>query len=331
MRHQPLWQQALTYPAQLDRQLLAALWPAGGVNGGAVTAVANTMNVSIAPGQAGVPLAVGQATALCVWDAPEIVTLPPAPPTGSRRRDLVICRVRDAGFDGGADNDFVFETVSSPDTTGQYPETPAAPDNSIPLRLYQVEGGSANLNTALTWDWKHGQFLYASSPSFYMRTYMHDFNFGPGQAVMAYGPADAGNDPYGLLEAPYTQQCGYRCPTAGYYDIDAAISVNNAGGQILSMQATLNGSVRSHSGDWWSNYGSRISARLSDCIFVGTGDLLQIQCYTNIGQWVAPPNDPTQNYFTVRLHTAAFGGGIPEVPILRPGPKIAQPEPKEAP
>ena len=335
-RSQPLWQQAGSYSATLDRQIMRALWPAGGVNGGHIAAVPDTMDVSIEPGMAGVPLTDGQGTALCVWDEQEIVTFSDAPPTGSRRRDLVICRVRDAAVDGGADNDFVFETVSGPDApSDQYPETPAAPDNSIPMRLFQVEGGSANLNTAITWDWKHGQFLYASPPSFYMRTYMHDFNFGPGIVVMAYGPADPGNDPYGLLEGIYSPNCGYRVPTAGYYDIDAVIGVNNSGNQCLNVQALVNGQSRSHSGDWWSNYGSVLVARLSDCIFIGTGDLLQIACFININQWVSPPNNPTQNYFTVRLRAAAFGAGIPEVPILRPGPKFEllpdnQPEHKES-
>ncbi len=32
-RYAPLWQQAGSYPAQLDRSLLGALWPAGGALG----------------------------------------------------------------------------------------------------------------------------------------------------------------------------------------------------------------------------------------------------------------------------------------------------------
>ena len=58
-KYPPLWNQAISYPAQLDRQLLATLWPAGGVLGGAATAVANTLQVSIPPGSVAVPLQAG--------------------------------------------------------------------------------------------------------------------------------------------------------------------------------------------------------------------------------------------------------------------------------
>ena len=111
-RFEPLWQQAGSYAAQLDRMLLAALWPSGGVLGGAVTAAFNTMNVNIAAGYAAVPLQAGQGGALCRWDAAEVVTLTASPPSGQSRIDLIVCQVRDNAIDAGANNDFIFAAVA---------------------------------------------------------------------------------------------------------------------------------------------------------------------------------------------------------------------------
>jgi hypothetical protein len=146
-RKTPLWQQSGNYSAQADRGLMAALWPAGGVSGGAVTAVNNTMQVSVAPGSAAVPLVAGQGCALCTWDAAEVVTLTAAPPSGQSRVDLVAVQYRDASFDGGANNDFVMVAVAgTPATTN--PAVPATPNNAYVLARVTVPGAAANLNTA---------------------------------------------------------------------------------------------------------------------------------------------------------------------------------------
>ena len=55
-RYAPLWQQASTYSAQVDRQLFAALWPSGGAVGVAPSTVANTLNMTVPAGYAAVPL-----------------------------------------------------------------------------------------------------------------------------------------------------------------------------------------------------------------------------------------------------------------------------------
>src|SRR6516164_10550384 len=95
-RYTPLWQQAGTYPASVDRGLLSTLWPASGSTGGAVTTVANTMTTSVAPGTAAVALTTaGALTQLCRWDAAEVVTIATAPVSGSSRTDLVVLQVRD--------------------------------------------------------------------------------------------------------------------------------------------------------------------------------------------------------------------------------------------
>jgi hypothetical protein len=148
-RHAPLWQQALTYPAQADRSLLAALWPAGAGTGGALTAVNNTMDLSIVPGGAAVPLAAGLGAALCAWDAAETLTLAAADPTNPRI-DLVAVLVRDPEMDAGANNDWVFAVVKG--VAAAAPVVPATPANALAWYQVQVPAGAANLNTATLTD-----------------------------------------------------------------------------------------------------------------------------------------------------------------------------------
>jgi hypothetical protein len=146
-RYAPLWQQAGSYPANIDRQLINALWPAGGCRGGVVTVVNNTMNLSIAPGKVAVPLQSGQGSALCVWDANEAVTLAAAPPSGQQRIDVLCVMVRDNQIDGGANNDWVMAVVTGVPAASN-PVTPATPANAMALYRIIVVGGAANLNGA---------------------------------------------------------------------------------------------------------------------------------------------------------------------------------------
>lgn len=146
-RYAPLWQQAGTYPAQLDRGLLGALWPGGGGAGGWPSVVQNTMGVTIPPGWLAVPLQAGQGSALCRWDAAEVVTLTAAPPSGQQRWDLVVCQVRDTDLGGGPDNDFVFAAVTGVPAASS-PAIPAVPANAAPVGQILITGGQANLNTA---------------------------------------------------------------------------------------------------------------------------------------------------------------------------------------
>ena len=157
-RYAPLWQQANDYTASQDRSLLSALWPAGGVSGGAVTAVNNQMKVNVAAGVAAVPLASGQGVALCRWDASEVPAPDhsPAPGSGTSRVDLVVVQVRDNALDSGADNDFILTTVKGTAaalaTTKDGPMStavaPATPANALALATVTVPGAAANLNTA---------------------------------------------------------------------------------------------------------------------------------------------------------------------------------------
>lgn len=144
-RYTPLWQQAGNYPANYDRALLATLWPVNAAAGAKPAAVTNTMNVSIPSGAIAVPLQSGQHTALCRWDAAEVVSSPAAPAAGNSRIDVVIAQVRDPALDAGVNNDFIFLVVAGTPTTGT-PAAPAVPANAAAVCQYTVPGGAANLN-----------------------------------------------------------------------------------------------------------------------------------------------------------------------------------------
>jgi hypothetical protein len=144
-RYTPLWQQAGSYAASVDRNLFANLFPAGGANLPIPTVVANTMNVTIPPGRAAVVLQAGANVALCAWDANEVVTSLAAPPAGNTRIDLVILQVRDPQLDAGVNNDFLFQVLAGANSTGT-PVAPTVPANALPICSYTVPAVAANLN-----------------------------------------------------------------------------------------------------------------------------------------------------------------------------------------
>jgi hypothetical protein len=147
-RHAPLWQQANTYQAKLDRELFAALWPtAGGCNGGKTSLVAGTWTAEVAPGVAAVPLADG-GCALCRWDAPEVMAF--TPPVSQPRSDLIVVQVRDTELDAGANNDFIITTV--PGVEGA-PNEPVPPNAFLLCLLTLTPGApSIDVGTSLVWD-----------------------------------------------------------------------------------------------------------------------------------------------------------------------------------
>jgi hypothetical protein len=144
-RFTPLWQQGGSYSAQVDRGLIATLWPTSASAGAPAATVANTMTVSIPPGVAAVALTSGQNSALCRWDAAEVVTSPAAPASGNTRIDLVVLQVRDPQLDAGVNNDFIFLVVAGTPTTG-VPVAPTVPANAMAICRYTVPAAVANLN-----------------------------------------------------------------------------------------------------------------------------------------------------------------------------------------
>jgi hypothetical protein len=147
-RYAPQWMQAPSYSASLDRGLFTALWPKGGVAAGApITAVANTMNVSIPADSCCVPCGPATGGYLCRWNTAEVVTLTASPPSGQSRIDLIVCQVRDNQIDSGGNNDFLFNAVAGVPAASN-PAVPATPTNSYPMCSVLVPGAAANLNGA---------------------------------------------------------------------------------------------------------------------------------------------------------------------------------------
>lgn len=144
-RFTPLWLQAGSYAASVDRRLMGALWPTAAVSGCAVTAPGG-MDIAVAAGSVAVPLLGGVGSVLCVSDNVETVTLDPAPAAGLNRIDLVICQARGADIDGGLNNDFVFDNVTGdPAAT---PVAPVVPANAVALASVYLVGGSAAVDPA---------------------------------------------------------------------------------------------------------------------------------------------------------------------------------------
>jgi hypothetical protein len=126
------------------------------------------MDVSVAPGSVAVPLATGQGSALCTWDAPEVVTIAAAPGAGQVRRDRIVVQVRDPDLDGGADNDFVVAAVAGVPDVPATVTNPDVPPNAYALVTVEVKGGDANLNNAALWDERGGGL--ATIPYFHTTT-----------------------------------------------------------------------------------------------------------------------------------------------------------------
>ena len=310
MAHSPvLWQQGGSYPAQADRQLLATLWPTGGLLGGAVTAVANAMTVTVAPGSAGVALQPGQGTALCHWDAAEPVgPLDPAPPSGESRIDLIVCQVRDPDIDGGANRDFVFAVVKG--TAATTPTTPAVPQNALALCAVTVPGGAANLNSAIISPRAGGLAVASGVPAgrihatsifgalwracisarvYVLGNWSVDFVRGS----MTYESLGA----TGVLHVPVTAI--YRCSfsvlysgnsapaPAGYYN--AQLMVNGAAARQQSGSLARTDSVPS--------YGA------SDLVPLNAGDAVGLGTMHGPGNVYTTPGTPSQTFVSVELAT----------------------------
>jgi hypothetical protein len=235
-RYQPLWQQSGTYQATRDRQLMGALWPGGACTGGVSSAVAATMQVSVAAGVAAVPLQSGQGSALCSWDAAEVTTLANATHTAAQTRiDLIIVQYRDNALDAGGNNDFIVTNVTgTPATTGSQ-VAPATPANALVIAQVSVVGGIANLNAAPFVDYRQTGLAIPSSlhasawrnAAFNATTTNTDF-------AMDMETWDTAN-----IFTPGSAL--WTLPVAGFWRLHAQVAVTaTASGQWLSVYWILN-------------------------------------------------------------------------------------------
>lgn len=156
----PLWQQQGSYPGSVDRRLIGALWPTGGVTGLAVTATGSSMNLNVAMGAAAVPdSAFPGAAYLCASDAVETVTLAAA--SGQDRIDVVTVLPRDAAV-SGTNNDWILNVLQG--TPGASPVAPAVPAGQLALAQVRVAQGSATVTAANITDLRGGGLTVAGGP-----------------------------------------------------------------------------------------------------------------------------------------------------------------------
>lgn len=144
-RFMPQWLQDATYPASVDRRIFSALFPGPAVRGGAVRPTAG-MGLQVDAGQAAIPAPNGTGSVLCTWDAPEIVTLDPSPPSGTNRMDLVVVTVTGADIGAGSVDEFLVTKIRGAE--GSLPSPPAVPPGSVALAQVAVSGGVASVTAA---------------------------------------------------------------------------------------------------------------------------------------------------------------------------------------
>jgi hypothetical protein len=143
MTRYALWQQLVTYPAEVDRLLIEAAWPMPGRLRGMLVTVATGRDVNIAAGKFVVPLGAGMGSALCVSDAVETATFADAPGAGASRIDLLVVQVRDMAIDAVTVNGFTFDVIEGAPAASPVP--PAVPARALALAAVTSVGGQANL------------------------------------------------------------------------------------------------------------------------------------------------------------------------------------------
>jgi hypothetical protein len=154
----PIWNQNLTYPAQIDRQLIAAAFPHPGVLDGAFLKVSQraagaNMSVDVAAGRAVVAGGdtANQGSYLAHVLNPVNVPIAAAPGAGLVRVDLVHCKVNDAAVTGTL-NTVTVETPIAGSAVASNPAPPATPNTSIPLAWVTVAAGTASITNAMIAD-----------------------------------------------------------------------------------------------------------------------------------------------------------------------------------
>jgi hypothetical protein len=293
----PLWQQNGTYPAGTDRVLLGALWPVGASTGGAGSAVAGTMNVSVAAGTAAVVLSGGSNyTALCRWDAAEVVTLTAGPPTGQTRIDLVVCQVRDQVIDAGSNNDFVFAAIAGAPSSGT-PAAPTVPANAYPICAVTVPANAANLNAATIVDRRNPMQLAGPATTARCRVNRAGAFTTVAGAVVAFDTVSF--DPLAMWSAGTSQ---ITVPTAGDYLAVAAYTCTaQAIGDALAVNIRRNTVVACISGISIAQGATNVlEVVATDVIPCTAGDKLDVVTQYIVSGRNGIPGT-AQTYFTARL------------------------------
>jgi hypothetical protein len=297
-RYAPLWQQAGSYAASLDRSLISTLFPGGGGVGAPAAAVANTMTVSVPPGTLVVPLQSGQGCALCRWDAAEIPpALAAAPPSGQSRVDLVIAQVRDNALDAGGNNDFIFLTVTGTPAASN-PGVPATPTNALAVCQVLVPGAVANLNTATFTDRRGGLGAQLAVPA--GRAYTTS-----GGSLLAGWATFAVATVTDLRGGMINNGAGLVVPRPGLYLMSTNVTVNGvASGGTLIGGLYKNGAilVQGSSVEGGTGVAGPAGCATVDTAVLAAGDvILPAVSWNGTGAQPALVGQPATNYLSVTM------------------------------
>lgn len=154
MLEAPLYQQANSYPARLDRQFIEDVFdvegvikPASGALLVSPRAAGANMSVDIAAGRAVIKGddEANQGSYRVISTAVENRALGAAPGSNSRI-DLVVAQVRDANVTGGVTSDW--DIIVIPGEVAAAPVSPAVPTTAIPLAEILVAAGTLSIDAA---------------------------------------------------------------------------------------------------------------------------------------------------------------------------------------
>ena len=236
-RYTPLWLQAGSYTAGVDRRLIAAVWPNPVVNGCAVT-VSTAMNLNVAPGSVVVASANNTGSTLCVSDAVEVVTLDPSPGSGNNRIDVIVCTVASTDIGSGSGDAFTFGFVKGGAVTAGSEVAPTVPAGSTAIAQVRVIGGAANLSAGNITDRRVG--MYAKD-TLHASVYQNaPFTLNGTPLTMPFDTVY--RDPASMFQSSLK---GFVVPVTGIYLVTMAVSVApNASpptGQFCAVQAMVGG------------------------------------------------------------------------------------------
>ena len=238
-RYQPQWLQAGSYAASVDRRLISALWPTPATTGGAATAQAGTMVVSVAAGQAAVPAVNGTGSTLCSWDAPETVTV--ATLTGNNRIDLITVWPQSSDIGNGTGDTFTINVVQG--TPAATPVAPATPAGQVALYQVYVTGGNVALVQANLTDVRPGGLSVGpgSVNRGQVRAYRNGAFTFPATALTVVNPLIYDTKTFDPGNCYNTATGLYTCPVAGVYLIKAQWSIAGTSGTQVNMYTVHNG------------------------------------------------------------------------------------------
>ena len=296
-RYTPNWLQQGSYSAAMDRRSLAAIWP-GPASAGCAVTVSSGMTVNVAAGQVAVPTQNSTGTSLCSSDAVEPVTLAAAPASGQNRYDLVICQPRGNDLDGGANNDFIFTTVTG--TAAATPTVPATPAGTVALARIYVPGGSASVTAGNITDVRpFGLNLKPAANTVLARAWRNaPFTAAAGGQQLSLDSVSF--DPAGMVNAGQ-----FTVPVAGYYQVASMVTVAaTVSGDRTSTQVYQNGAVVTSGALAMASIAANFGSAGVDIVRCAAGDVLGLGLYVSAGRVVVPGATATFLAITLLAVTA---------------------------